>query len=518
MYQPAFKNPRYREADLRISRSIPLPPPVGGLNLRDAFADMPVADAVQMMNVFPGASNVMVRGGHTSHATGLGNKVESLLVWRGVAGVDKIFGAAGTSIFDVTAAAPVGTAALTGLTNARWQWTNLSNAGGHFMVACNGADSVRAFDGTTWTTPVITGVASNTLVNVFQFKQRLYFAQNNSLDLWYLPSLAIAGAASVFPLGAVFRFGGYITALGSFSNDAGEGPDDYFAIVTSNGEVAVYQGTDPDQATTIALVGLFTLGKPLGRRCLSRLNGDLTIVTVDGAVSMQAMLQFDRASDQKAQITGKIQPLYGSLESLYGANFGWQSIIHAPTSYYIVNVPTLADNTQAIQLVMNTFTGAWAAFDSWNAICWGVANDNLYFGAADGTVWQAAVGFSDNGNPINFELGTAWQNHARGGNTLYTAVRPNMLTGSGVSYAIGVDVDFKRTIPLGTVSSPPVGGSMRWPFTWSFTWGGLNALDSRWRTAGSIGVFASIHLKGRVLGAGCAINSFDLVAQRGGVY
>src|SRR5262245_9804693 len=123
MWRPAFET-RYREADVRIAKSFPLPPPCGGLNVRDAFADMPAADAVTMRHVFPAANDVSVRGGYAEHATGLGNKVETLLVWRGTTGVDEMFGAAGTSFFNVTASGAVGAAVLTGLTNAQWQWTN----------------------------------------------------------------------------------------------------------------------------------------------------------------------------------------------------------------------------------------------------------------------------------------------------------------------------------------------------------------------------------------------------------
>ncbi len=104
----------------------------------------------------------------------------------------------------------------------------------------------------------------------------------------------------MFPLGAIFHRGGYVIGIGSFSNDAGEGPDDYLCFITNNGEVAVYQGTDPDSASTFALVGRFSVGMPIGRRCTVRVNGDLGIITQDGIVSMQAALRFSRESIQKA--------------------------------------------------------------------------------------------------------------------------------------------------------------------------------------------------------------------------
>jgi hypothetical protein len=450
----------------------------------------------------------------------LANKVESLLVWNGTTGTDKIFGAAGTSIFDVTASGAVGAAAVTGLTNARWQSANISTAGGHFLMIVNGADTPRSYNGTVWAVPAITGVVggATTLVNLALFKNRLFFAQVNSMDVYYLPAESIAGATAVLPLGAVFRWGGYVMAMGSFSNDAGEGPDDYLAVISSNGEVAVYQGTDPDSDLTWALVGLFDMGDPIGRRCVARLNGDLGIVTQDGAISMQAALRFDRASDQRASVTAKIQPLYNELTTAGGTYYGWQSITFPKTSYYLVNVPTLDDETASIQLVMNTYTGAWCKFEGLNAICWAVANDELFFGSSTGTVWQADSGYLDNGSAIEFEAIGAWQSYGGGSQKYFTAVRPTLLTGGTVSYAIGVDVDFLTTTPPGVIPSHPNGASLTWPFTWPFTWGGTNVLDTRWFTAGAIGTWAAVHFKGQTRGGAVQINSFEVVHQRGGIY
>jgi hypothetical protein len=49
----------------------------------------------------------------------------------------------------------------------------------------------------------------------------------------------------------------------------------------------------------------------------------------------------------------------------------------------IVNVPTLAGQT-SYQYVMNTITGAWCRFTGWNAQCWALFNDKLFFGAPGG--------------------------------------------------------------------------------------------------------------------------------------
>jgi hypothetical protein len=514
MYAPATIDPRWR-LKRQKSQAYNIPAPTGGLNVRDSYTDMKPDDAVKLVNVFPEANYCRVRGGYTSWATGMTNPVRSLMTWNGLTGSDELFAGAGTTIYDVTASGAA-SSSVTGLTNVDFQWTNIKTPGGIYLIIVNGADSMRAYDGTVWTTPAITVATSSTFINVCQFKERLWFAQKDTLDLWYLPVQSIAGAATLYPMGAVFRRGGYIIGLGTFSNDAGEGPDDYFAIVTNNGEVAVYQGTDPSSSTTWALVGRFDVGMPIGRRCTVRLNGDMGIITQDGMVSMQAALQFDRASIQKATITGKIQTLFSQLSQSYKANFGWSPCVFPKARYMIVNVPQITSTTQ-IQLVMNTITGSWCQFTGMNAGVWGVANDALFFGGNAGVVYAAESGHQDNGANIDWALVTSWQQPGGPTNKQFKLVRPTLQVGSGVQYGIAINVDFIESAPSG---APPAvmsaaSGSV-WPWTWPGTWGGQSILDSRWQSTGVIGNWAAISMAGVVRDGPCTINSFDVVAEKGG--
>jgi hypothetical protein len=200
-----------------------------------------------------------------------------------------------------------------------------------------------------------------------------------------------------------------------------------------------------------------------------------------------------------------------------GAIFGWQSIIYPHGSYFIVNVPTVVDS-KADQLVMNTQTGAWCRWLSIDAVCWGTANEQLYYGRGDGSVWQADTGYLDNLDAINWELMTSWDSHNVARDKFYTAVRPSMLTGGAVSYSISVDTDFNTMPPQGILSSPTAIGTGAWPMTWSYVWPPLNQLDARWRSVGAFGTWASIHMKGQVFGRACRINGFDLVGMSGGFY
>ena len=88
-----------------------LPAPVGGWNARDSIANMAPADAVVLENFFPTVSSVVLRGGYTSHATGLGGQVQSLMSYSG-GPTNKLFAAAATtlSFYDVSSSGAVGAA------------------------------------------------------------------------------------------------------------------------------------------------------------------------------------------------------------------------------------------------------------------------------------------------------------------------------------------------------------------------------------------------------------------------
>ena len=61
-----------------VARTTTFPAPVGGWNARDSLSDMADADAVQMVNWFPGTSDVFLRPGREVWAYGLPAAVETL--------------------------------------------------------------------------------------------------------------------------------------------------------------------------------------------------------------------------------------------------------------------------------------------------------------------------------------------------------------------------------------------------------------------------------------------------------
>ena len=571
--------------------------PIGGWNARDSIANMPPLDAVTLNNFWPTPTSVQLRLGYTQFSTGITGQVNSLMNYAGVS-QQKLFAAAGTTIYDASGTTAV---AVKTVADDKFQYVNITNSGGHFMVAVNGVDPAQLYDGTNWisiaTTSTaqtistitrggtgnltatvttasahglvtgnqitvtgaspsqyngtfivtytgantftyvmasapatnattagaytvnyaITGVNSNTFVHVNLFKNRLYFTQENSLDCWYLDVDAVSGPASPLLFGGIARNSGFLQAMGTWTIDAGQGVDDYAVFVTSMGEVIVYNGTDPDNADTWALKGVWQLGQTFNRRCFLKWGGDLLLLTQDGLVPLASALQSSRL-DPRINLTDKIYYEISREASLYSGNFGWQIAYFAAENMLIINIPS-GDGVQ--QYCMHTISKAWCSFTNISAKCWEISYDQMYFGG-NGFVGRFWDSYSDAGNNINAEVQQAYSYFdSPGQQKRFTMIRPIFQTDNGLpSVLAGINTDFDAQNSLGAVSFNAVSSTLGvWDTAvWDEdVWGGNLALTKLWQGVTGLGYSGGIIMKIASQGIDVYWISSDYVMERGGV-
>lgn len=349
----------------QVSRTKTIPAPVGGLNAIDSLANMPATDAIVLDNWFPQPSYVSLRNGYSQYATGFPGWVETILSYANASGA-KLFGISGTAIYNATAGGAVGAAVVSGLTNARWEYTNVATAGGQYLYAANGVDKPLLYDGTTWTaidgasTPAITGVTTTLLRNPIVWKNRVWFVENNSMRAWYLPTASIGGAAASFDFGPLFRLGGQLQSIVTASLTDGSTFDDYICFISSMGEILLYRGTDPAFSGSFILTGIYAVGKPVGRRCSFKYGEDTILICSDGFVSLSKMISIGR-KDQAETISSKILNLVNQDVQNYSTHFGWEGVVYPLGNKLIINVP-IVENSQQSQYVMNTITNSWCTF------------------------------------------------------------------------------------------------------------------------------------------------------------
>ncbi len=478
----------------RTATGASVPAPIEGWDAISPIADMSPKRAVHLINWFPQPDWVEVRRGYIRHAnTGTALPVETLAAYQGIASA-KLWAASNDSIFDVTSGSP-SSAAVTGLTNARFQYINFATTGGNFLYMVNGADIPQYYNGSAWLTAAITVIDPTTIIGVNAHKKRLWFTLNNSSDAAYLPLDSIQGAAVKFPVGPLFTKGGFLMSIGTWSIDAGTGPDDYLVFVSSRGQVAIYSGTDPSSATTWSLVGVFDMGAPIGRRCLTRVGADIAIISIDGVVPLSRAMIFERAAVQKVALTERIQRVMNQSARNYMENFGWQLISYPRGTRAILNVP-IAENDQQEQYVMNTLSGAWCRFTGMNANCWELLDDRLYFGGNDGRVYEADRGGTDVGQIMRADMQTAFNYFSqRGIQKHWTMCRPLLTTDQSIQPGIAFNVDFQENAPI-FVPTSVTNPQAQWDVAeWDVdAWGGDIVTRGDWTTVSGVGYCASIRM------------------------
>lgn len=479
-----------------MSSSAQIQPPTGGWNTRDALADMPADHAVILDNWFPDNDTVELRKGFSEFATGMSGNIETLMNYAPQTGTDELFAANGSSIFDVSGSGAVGSAVVTGLSNARFQFVNIGTSGGQFLFCVNGADAPRNYNGTTWaTTPAITGPTAANLIWCNLHQRRLWVGEANSLTAYYLAADAIGGAASSFSLASVARLGGYIMAMGTWTRDAGDGQDDVAIFITSEGEAIVYSGTDPASASTWALIGVFRIGKPIGRRCIVKAGGDLLIITDDGILPLSLILSVDRSQSERVALSAQIAPSVNEAVRNYGSTFGWELFLYPFGTMLIMNVPQGSGSYH--QYVFNTISGAPCRFTGVNAICWALKDDDPYFGGTDGKVYKFDSGSSDNGENIEGDAQQAF-NYFKSPGTVKAFKRVEVIFQSdgNPNAAIDLNTDFILKTPSVLSQASPSSSALWDTAKWDEdVWGGADQVYRGWRSVRGSGRSAAIRVR-----------------------
>lgn len=464
-------------AHKKLSEPVVFPAPSAGLVTSQNLAvDVPSA-AIVLNNFIPTERGARLSKGHSPYAAlDGGDDVVQLFAYRD-GSTEKMFASTATAIFDVSSpssatfeglkadassmalkadgsstarkATTVASSVVSGLSGGDWHAVQQTNSGGTFTVIANGADHPYNYDGSTWQqTPAITGVTGGaaTLNSIWTFGERLFFTQNNTLDAYYLGVLAIGGAATAFPLGGVMKKGGSLLLGFSWSIDSGDGPDDLCCFVSTEGEVAVYSGTDPASASTFVKKGVYNIPKPSGKHAVFQAGGDVLIGTDDGLIPMSQVFNKAQLALRQVAVSKSIENEWTFETASRGSN--WQIGIWKDKALGYISMPE-ATGADDVIFVLNLITGAWGKIPKqWNARCWETLNENLYFGSVNGNVFRADHGGSDNGVPIQGAYLSTFQS---GGNLgqLKKPVLASMevLTNTKANFKLFCRTDDDETLP-----------------------------------------------------------------------
>ena len=356
-------------APQRRTQAVFLPAPVLGLNTEDAPEIMQPGYAVDLVNWWPGENGLTTRGGSSPWCVGLnGWPVESLMVWNSTT----LFAAADTELYRLP---PVpGTDALpvlvkSGLNSARISSVNFGNDGGVFLCCCNGSDAPFYHDGAEWAECRLQdskgGVFDGSdFFAVVSHLSRLWWLKKGSQSVFYGAPNAIQGRVYELPTGAYLTRGGSLVGMGILTQDGLLGSNDLLALVSSEGEVLLYSGTNPDEASAWRMVGKAQIARPLGGgRCCIPYETDLLVLTESGLVGIQKAVS-QAFPGLRDGITEKVQSRWHSMVEAYGTD-GWSLCMYHLRGLIVVNAPGPLGHQQ---LVCNPKTKAWGELQGWERV------------------------------------------------------------------------------------------------------------------------------------------------------
>jgi hypothetical protein len=411
--------PHYREfrrfaAPSQVAQQLlpkTVPAPTRGLILNENPAFMQPAAALVLDNWFVTENTIKLRGG-TQTWCSLPEAVPVRSLFNYVTGtVRKLFASNANKLYDVTGATAVNVTGIT-ITDGNFSTAQMANAGGYWLIACNDSGNyVLRFDGVNWVQltdtyvpaagmpgkitahppgdPAGTQTTKLSLTQVWKYRRRLFFIQGSTMDAWYLDIDAVGGALKQIPLSGAFTKGGSLLFGCAWSVSAGDGIDDKCIFVTTEGEIAVFTGTNPGDAQNWKQQGRYQMSPTMGKNSWLNIGGDVLIITADGLVPLSQTLTKDITALEFSALTRSIHPAWDA-EILDKNDRPWSMCKWDEYGALFVTLPGgLAGDWRCF--VANTVTGAWSRFTGWDALQFCTLSSNMYFGTQDGRVVQADV-------------------------------------------------------------------------------------------------------------------------------
>jgi hypothetical protein len=559
-----------RRARPQVGHIVPLQIPTKGLNARDAFVSMGPQYAISLVNALVEPYGLRTRAGYTEWARGLpaATPIRTLMnyypaiavaatktifqyaiaalnftlrrpVAQALPAAGKLFAAQGGFIYDVTAGGVGPWVAQPGVGGAGGSdfWTScmFQNIAGAFLTACNNNGGYSYYNGAAWTTPTFgTGAGQIANVNpllfvyVVEFKKRLWFIEKDSTRAWYLPVSQITGAATSFNFGEQFRKGGKLVALVNWSIDGGEGIDDYLVALSSQGDVVVYKGVDPDTAGDFALHGVWDVGPlPLGFRSVSMTGGDVHILSQFGVTPLGVLLNTTQAQElEMHRPSYVIAPLISRLMREFSTLPGWQIIALPAEEMFVIGVPLNAPEFGGHFLSFKQAGAGWsqlrdmpfASMLNVDSDVWAGTLDGRVVRAFDGTLDNVTIGNPGSGVPVQCQVTPAYQPCGDPGvQKLFKLVRPMFLASAKPSLTMQILTDYSALKPVLAPTLPVIPPQSKWDTAlWdSGIWGDVFLQTKEWLGCHGVGFVGTVQLDYRC-GGDTILPSIDFFCEQGG--
>jgi hypothetical protein len=366
----------------------------------------------------------------------------------------------------------------------------------------------------------------DTFAVVLAHINRLYFADRSTLAVYYLPLQSKSGTLAQIPMNAVFRKGGFIVAMASWTVDAGAGMDDKLCVFTSNGECAIYSGIDPED-DAFGLLGVYRFDAPMSKWSIVNYAGDVWVLTGNGLAPMTTLMRAE--TEKLAKAEKGIITEFQDISNRYRALPGWYAILNNSYGRIICNMP-LGSTGNYQQMVRQMPDPIWSKWKEIPARCWCWIDNKMYFGTDSGEVREHSFDYLADylrpnpanptgpllSDPINAEVRGAWANYKTPGVKHFKLVRVYArTTGAAVRPYVDMAVNFvdrrPENQPEVILPAPPT----PWGAPWGSAWGSGWRPAMSWNGVGRLGNVGAPYVKVAVNGARYELMGFDVVYEQG---
>jgi len=407
-----------------------------------------------------------------------------------------------------------------------WSWTSFANLGAQtYTLMVNGFDGVWSWDGSNLAgglvKETVTAPASASWINPDKFdiilthQNHVWFADTENLAVYYLPLQQKAGEVKYLPLNAIFKRGGLVRAVFSWTVDGGDGMNDKLVIFSSNGECAIYSGTDPD--TDYSLDGVYRFDSPMSKHSVVQYGGELYVLISTGLVPMSSLMKAQ--VEQLGQTDRNVFSAFTENSRRFRNLPGWEAFIDPSSSRIICNMPQGTANRyqQMVRFMPTQYWTSWSAIPS-RSIGW--LNSVLYFGDDSGNLYASGRSYlDDDGAAIKVDVQLAWSNFRTAGVKHFKMAKPYIETDGQPKPIIDIQVDFETNPP---VNQPDLTFSTEgadWDTaTWDESdWAPPSTMVAKWSGVGRLGTVGAFRMRAFVKGCEFAFAGADILYETGSV-
>jgi hypothetical protein len=363
--------------------------------------------------------------------------------------------------------------------------------------------------GNTWLNP-------NSFHIVLAHQNRLFFADQTNLAVYYLPIQQKDGILDVLPLNAIFKRGGSIRAMYTWTVDGGMGMDDQLVIFTTNGEAAIYSGVDPD--SDFSLVGVYRFDPPMSKHSVFNYGGDLYVLIPTGVTPMTAMIRAGKEGLE--DVDRSLVPIFLQASINHRAQQGWQLFLNPSSGRLFANLPQGGGRYQ--QMIRHMPKAVYSLFDNIPARCWGWIDPYVYFGDDLGNVYQMHPQYlSDDGAPIRVDVQMAWSQFSTPTLKHFKMILPYLITDGHPRPQVDVKVDYDTSPPTNQpeISGTAEGGASWDTATWDVDgWVGGGRNWSNWTGVGALGRVGAVRLTAQISDCSFAVAGWDILYEKGSIF